>query len=82
MRRLRHLRIAGAVALGAVGIGAFVLAYFEPQKLFVDDKVAEALPAAASVRTLSAGTFRSHEHATSGRCRDFDRSGRSRRSPS
>ena len=69
MRLYRHRRLAGAVALGAVAIGAFVLAYFEPQKLFVDDKVAEALPAATAVRTLSAGTFRSHEHATSGRAR-------------
>jgi Electron transfer DM13 len=71
MRRplLRHRRLVGAVALGGVAIAAFVLAYFEPQKLFVDDKVAEALPVATAVRTLSAGTFRSHEHATAGRAR-------------
>jgi hypothetical protein len=69
MRLLRHRRLVGAVALGAIAVAAFVLGYFEPQKLFVDDKVAEALPVAASVRTLSAGTFRSHEHATVGRAR-------------
>jgi hypothetical protein len=40
MRVLRHRRLVGAVALGAVAIAAFVLAYFEPQKLFVDDRVA------------------------------------------
>src|SRR5215218_4725973 len=69
MRLLRHRRLVGLAALGAAAVTAFVLAYFEPQKLFVDDRVAEALPAAATVETLSAETFRSYEHATSGRAR-------------
>jgi hypothetical protein len=69
MRLLRHRRVVGALAVGALAIAAFVLAYFEPQKLFVDDRVAEALPAAPTVKTLSAGTFRSYEHATTGRAR-------------
>jgi hypothetical protein len=69
MRLLRHRRLAGALALGAVAIAAFFLAYFEPQKLFIDDRVAEALPTAATVKTLSTGTFRSFEHATTGRAR-------------
>ena len=69
MRLLRHRRLVGALALGAVAIAAFVLAYFEPQKLFIDDRVAEAPPAATAVRTLSAATFRSYEHATTGRAR-------------
>jgi hypothetical protein len=69
MRLLRHRRLVGLAALGATAVTVFVLAYFEPQKLFVDDRVAEALPAAATVRTLSAETFRSYEHATSGRAR-------------
>jgi hypothetical protein len=69
--RRRHLVIA--VALVAAALGAFVLVYFEPQKLLVDDVVHEAqpaLPAAApATRTLSTGTFRSYEHASSGRAR-------------
>jgi hypothetical protein len=69
MRPLRHRRVIGALAVGALAIAAFVLAYFEPQKLFVDDRVAEALPAPATVKTLSAGTFRSYEHATTGSAR-------------
>jgi hypothetical protein len=69
MRLLRHRRLVGLAALGAAAVTAFVLAYFEPQKLFVDDRVAEALPAAAVVETLSAEAFRSYEHATSGRAR-------------
>jgi hypothetical protein len=69
MRLLRHRRLVGLAALGAAAVTAFVLAYFEPQKLFVDDRVAEALPAAAVVKTLSAEAFRSYEHATSGRAR-------------
>jgi hypothetical protein len=69
MRLHPHRRLVGAAALGAVAIAAFILAYFEPQKLFIDDRVAEALPVAATVRTLSVGAFHSHEHATSGRAR-------------
>ena len=66
MRLLRHRRLLGLLAIGAAALGAFVLAYFEPQKLFVDDRVAEALPAAPALRTVSAGTFRSYEHPTRG----------------
>ena len=49
MRLHRHRRLVGLAALGAAALAAFVLAYFEPQKLFIDDRVAEALPAAAAV---------------------------------
>jgi hypothetical protein len=69
MRLLRHRRVLAAAALTAAGVAIFVLAYFEPQKLFIDDRVAEAPPAATTVRTLSAATFRSYEHATTGRAR-------------
>jgi hypothetical protein len=67
--RLLNRRTLAVAALGAAAIAVFVLAYFEPQKLFIDDRVAEAPPTAASARTLSAGTFRSHEHATTGSAR-------------
>jgi hypothetical protein len=40
MRLLRHRRLLGLLAIGAAALGAFVLAYFEPQKLFIDDRVA------------------------------------------
>src|SRR5512132_2182516 len=69
MRVHRHRRLVGLTALGAAALAAFVLAYFEPQKLFIDDRVAEALPAATAIRTLTVGTFRSYEHSTSGRAR-------------
>jgi Electron transfer DM13 len=72
MRALRHRRLLGLLVVGAAALTVFVLAYFEPQKLFIDDRVAEALPAAPSVRTLSSGAFRSHEHATSGVARVID----------
>jgi hypothetical protein len=69
--RLPRRRTIAIAALGAVALGAFVLAYFEPQKLFIDDRVAEALPMApaSGVKTLATGTFRSYEHATTGRAR-------------
>jgi Electron transfer DM13 len=80
---LRHRRLLAAVAALAAGLAAFVLLYFEPQKLFIDDVVHEAPPAlpapasgsatasgsAPATRTLSTGAFRSYEHATSGRAR-------------
>ena len=75
MRLHRHRRLVGLAVLGAAALAAFVLAYFEPQKFFIDDRVAEALPATA-VKTLSAGTFRSYEHATSGRARLIATGGR------
>jgi Electron transfer DM13 len=78
---LRH-RLLAVFGLVAAGLAAFVLLYFEPQKLFIDDEVHEALPVAApgaeaptgvdsppTLRVLSTGSFRSYEHATSGRAR-------------
>ena len=57
----------------AAGLIAFVLLYFEPQKLFIDDEVHEVLPVATdgspALRVLSTGRFRSYEHSTSGRAR-------------
>src|SRR5262245_57348455 len=67
---LRHRR--ALAALGAIGLGlaAFVLLYFEPQRLFIDDVVNEAAPATQpGTRVLSAGRFRSYEHTTSGSAR-------------
>ena len=72
----RHPRLAGAFALAAAGATAFVLLFFEPQALFIDDTVNEALPAAAAAqqaaggspepRTLRSGPFRGLAHGASG----------------
>jgi len=64
---LRHRRLLAALGALTAGLVAFVLLYFEPQKLFIDDEVHEAPPVAT--RVLSDGSFRSYEHATSGRAR-------------
>jgi len=53
--------VGGAVALVAVVV--FVLVWFEPQKLFIDDTVNEAATTGA---TLATGTFKSQEHTTTG----------------
>ena len=79
------LRLAvGIAACAALAVAAFVLVWFQPQKLFIDDRVDEGLPAPRPPATSSAGTpaaetpmlrtlsiapFRSHEHATQGRAR-------------
>lgn len=79
--RLRYAVAAGLAALA--GLSVFVLLYFEPQALFLDKKVDEALPAVqapspaqpaapakpAGPQTLSSGSFRSFEHDTSGRAK-------------
>ena len=44
----RSWRWIAAAAAVAVGVVLFVLAWFQPQKLFIDDRVEEAIPAAAS----------------------------------
>ncbi len=43
-----HPVILVAALVAVVGLSAFVLAYFEPQKLFIDDRVHEPLPAASA----------------------------------
>jgi hypothetical protein len=58
-----------AIAVLAVGLAVLVLLYFEPQKLFIDDEVNEALPAAAASTQpteLASGEFRGLEHGASG----------------
>jgi Electron transfer DM13 len=77
---LRRRRVLAALAALALGLAAFVFLFFEPQKLFIDDEVHEALPVGSptattaapsdgrpTTRVLSTGRFRSYEHATSGR---------------
>ena len=67
----RRWLIGGAIAAAVVvALVAFVLVYFQPQKLFIDEHVDEALPAAqegaeAPVAERS-GMFVSREHTTSG----------------
>ena len=84
--RTRSFRVAAALAALAVLALAGFLVWFQPQKLFIDDRVDEAIPVAASagstaiahpaVRTLSSAPFRSHEHATRGRARLIEVGGR------
>lgn len=66
--RLHHRRVAAGALLAVFGVLAFVALYFEPQKLVIDDHVAERPPVSV-VRTLSSAPFRSYEHATTGRAR-------------
>jgi hypothetical protein len=67
--------VAGAGVV-AVGVAVFVLVWFQPQKLFIDDRVDEAIPAprvthgtSATPRAITAGTFVSLDHGTTGRVR-------------
>jgi len=73
----RHPLAAAALALGSVAAAVFVLLFFEPQALFIDDKVDEAVPTAAAAqpgtgggedapRRLAGGRFRGLAHSASG----------------
>lgn len=44
----RHRLLAGGAVLLVIGAGVFVLAYFEPQQLFIDKQVNEAAPTVAA----------------------------------
>jgi hypothetical protein len=69
MRRRTWIMLAGAVL---VVLGAVTLVWFQPQKLFYDSTVDEALPsvsAPAEPVELAHGTFISREHETSGTAR-------------
>src|SRR4051794_39530334 len=75
---MRHRIITTACALGMIGITIFVLVWFQPQKLFIDKTVEEALPPALVEATAPAmphqpqatvvarGEFISRGHGTSG----------------
>lgn len=86
-----HPLVTAAIALTGLGLAIFVLAYFEPQKLFIDDRVDEALPTAPAapgtpatparpaappaLRVVSNTGFRSYEHDTSGRAKLIELAG-------
>lgn len=70
--RRRPATVAGALVLG-LGLTIFVLAWFRPQKLFLDQRIDEPLPmaAAAPAQTpvAATGPFRSLAHPTTGTAR-------------
>ena len=52
----RHRYLSVGVVLGAAAVAIFVIAFFEPQKLFIDERVNEQAPVAARPdRTRSPG---------------------------
>ena len=65
-RHAARRRLAAAVvALGLAITAVFVLAYFQPQDLFINHTVDQARPAGA-VAVAGQGSFHSGEHATTG----------------
>ena len=75
----RHRLLFAAGAALSLGLGIFVLVWFQPQKLFIEKTVNEAAPiqtpsaaaSAAGARSavLATGPFRSLEHKTTGTVR-------------
>jgi hypothetical protein len=68
-RHPRRAAVATAAALAAIAAGAFVLVWFQPQKLVIDETVREAAPTVARTtpRTPAATTFRGIDHHTTGK---------------
>lgn len=62
----RRRRWLWAVAVGVVVLVAFVLVWFQPQKLVIDESVDEAAPSAGTVTELARGSFVSLDHGTTG----------------
>jgi hypothetical protein len=83
----RHPAITAGAALVGVGLIVFVLVWFQPQKLFLNKTVSEAIPGVIAtapagetnhnataggslppgVQVVRSGSFRSLEHATTGK---------------
>jgi Electron transfer DM13 len=68
--RVQVAFLGGAVVVAALVV--FVLVWFQPQKLIIDDRVSEVAPVAAGgalVITLAEGALHSGEHSTTGTVR-------------
>jgi hypothetical protein len=65
-----HRGATAAIVIALLGLTIFVFAWFEPQKAFIDQTVAEDLPAAAAPGSqstvLATGAFRGLDHDASG----------------
>lgn len=79
----RHRLVVGTSAVLVVGAVVFVLLWFQPQKLVIEERVNEAAPVAAA-QTATAptaapkpleGSFQSFEHPTRGRAVVVDTGG-------
>ncbi|MCI0633818.1 MAG: DM13 domain-containing protein [Actinobacteria bacterium] len=57
--------VTAAIVVAALGLAVFVFAYFEPHKLFIDDRVSEAAPAEQGT-VLAEGAFEGIAHGTTG----------------
>ena len=69
MRLLRFLlglstRVKITIAVVAVGLGVFVIAYFEPHKLWIDEVVDEAFPAPVAIATTTTAATATTEAPT------------------
>jgi hypothetical protein len=64
-RRLLH-RWVWAAAVAAVAVVAFVLFWFQPQKLFIDDRVEESVPTATSAAATNTAQEAGDGPATTG----------------
>lgn len=60
----RHLRLVVAACVVVAALGVFVLVYFQPQKLFVDETVNDPPPAGTATAT-GTGTGTAEEHPES-----------------
>jgi hypothetical protein len=72
----RHPIVSGILAAAGTGLLVFVLVYFQPQKLFIDQRVSEAAPAAPMGEPVAHGSFHGLAHGGSGSAAIFEFDGR------
>jgi len=75
---MRHRVVSATIAAIGLGLTIFVLAYFEPQKLFLDDRVNEAMPTASAMDTVGGDSFLGLSHDASGEALILDLGGERR----
>ena len=70
-RRRRRRRLVALVVAAVVGLAVFVAVWFQPQKLWIDDRVSEPVPTARASDTveLARGELVSRDHHASGEVR-------------
>lgn len=71
-----HLALFAGLSVVGVAFAIFVLAYFQPQKIFIDARVHEAPPTAPTTPMPGmGGTFKGLAHGASGRASVLDVAG-------
>ena len=71
----RRTQLVAALVLAVVAVVGFVLVWFQPQKLVIDERADDVAPESVSAEELATASFVSLDHETTGRVRILDGDG-------